>query len=118
VVNTALQFVAGVSGPLMDAFYVRSYLDRRTIVATKAACQTITHFAKLIYFLNVAGSQRGEMEAVTMTIAVAMAIAGTSLSKLMLERMSDTQFRRWTKAIIMSIGSVYLFQGAYAYLGP
>src|SRR5690606_20932462 len=32
--NTAMQFIAGVSGPLLDIFYVRTEMDRRAIVAT------------------------------------------------------------------------------------
>lgn len=120
-VNTAIQFVAGVSGPMLDAFFVRSRSDRRTIVATKASCQTVAHFAKLIYFLNITagGSQQGRLPAAleewAMAVAVIMAIAGTTLSKLMLDRMSDVQFRRWTRLLIMSIGAVYLVQGGYAY---
>lgn len=124
-VNTAIQFVAGVSGPMLDAFFVRSRSDRRTIVATKASCQTVAHFAKLIYFLSITGAtqsggpQSGGSQAAldewAMAVAVIMAIAGTTLSKLMLDRMSDVQFRRWTRLLIMSIGGVYLVQGGYAY---
>src|SRR3546814_9147599 len=40
--NTCMQFIAGVSGPLLDVFFVRSHMDRRSVVATKAACQTFS----------------------------------------------------------------------------
>ncbi|HEY9278534.1 MAG TPA: sulfite exporter TauE/SafE family protein [Eoetvoesiella sp.] len=115
--NAVLQFIAGVSGPMLDAFFVRSQMDRRAVVATKAACQTVSHLAKLIYFLNITGTSAGlEVEGIMMGTAVFMAIAGTSLSKLLLEKMSDMQFRRWTRLLIMTIGTVYLTQGVYAYL--
>src|SRR5690606_38984269 len=63
--NTSMQFSAGVSGPLLDVFFVRSDMDRRSVVATKAACQTVSHFAKLIYFTRMA-STSGEVEAIVM----------------------------------------------------
>ena len=110
--NTAMQFIAGVSGPLLDIFYVRTEMDRRAIVATKAACQACAHLAKLIYFGH-ALSGGESVPAVVLAVAVATAICGTSLSKFVLERMSDKQFRRWTQMLVMSIGAVYLAQGLY-----
>lgn len=110
--NTCMQFIAGVSGPLLDAFFVRSDMDRRAVVATKAACQTFSHLAKLIYFYNVMGSE-AQADTWALGIAVAMAIVGASLGKLVLERLSDHQFRRWTQRLVMAIGSVYLAQGAF-----
>jgi uncharacterized membrane protein YfcA len=110
--NTCLQFIAGVSGPLVDVFFVRSDMDRRTVVATKAAFQTITHLAKLIYFSRIMGGN-AEIEEWAMGIAITMAILGTSLSKFVLERLTDHQFRRYTQWIVMTIGIVYLSQGVY-----
>ena len=110
--NTSMQFIAGVSGPLLDVFYVRTDMDRRAVVATKAACQACAHLAKLIYFgqLMTTGAS---VPAAVIILAVTMAIIGTSLSKFVLERLSDKQFRRWTQLLVMVIGSVYLIQGVY-----
>lgn len=110
--NTAMQFIAGVSGPLLDVFFVRNQMDRRSIVATKAACQAFSHMAKLIYFINILGDQ-ARMDEWAMGIAVIMAITGTSISKFVLEKLTDHQFRRWTRWIVMTIGAVYLMQGFY-----
>lgn len=110
--NTCMQFIAGVSGPLLDVFFVRSPMDRRAVVATKAACQTLSHAAKLVYFSYAMGGESG-VEYTAMAVAVAMAIAGTTLSKFVLEKLSDHQFRRWTQGLVMVIGSVYLTQGLY-----
>jgi len=111
-VNTCMQFIAGVSGPLLDVFFVRSDMDRRSVVATKAACQTLSHLAKLVYFAQLMGGD-SKTEEVAMMIAVTMAIAGTTLSKFVLEKLTDSQFRRWTKGLVMTIGVVYLVQGIY-----
>ncbi|MFW7342085.1 sulfite exporter TauE/SafE family protein [Pollutimonas sp. H1-120] len=113
--NTCMQFIAGVSGPLLDVFFVRCHMDRRSVVATKAACQTFSHLAKLIYFTHIMGGD-SEVERWAMAVAIAMAILGTSLSKFVLEKLTDHQFRRWTQALVMTIGVVYLSQGAYVLL--
>src|SRR5690606_20941258 len=110
--NTSMQFIAGVSGPLLDVFYVRTDMDRRAVVATKAACQACAHLAKLIYFGQLMSTGASVPTAV-IVLAVVMAITGTSFSKFVLERLSDKQFRRWTQVIVMVIGSVYLIQGVY-----
>jgi len=110
--NTCMQFIAGVSGPLLDVFFVRSQMDRRAVVATKAACQTFSHLAKLVYFTRVMGGETGPEE-LAMGIAVVMAITGTRLSKFVLDKLTDTQFRRWTQGLVMTIGTVYLTQGIY-----
>src|SRR5262245_39480717 len=45
-----LMLLAGVSGPLMDTYFLGGNLERREIVATKAVCQIFSHAAKLFYF--------------------------------------------------------------------
>lgn len=110
--NTAMQFIAGVSGPLLDIFYVRTNMDRRKVVATKAACQACAHLAKLVYFGH-AMSSGDTLATELIVLAVVCAVTGTSLSKFVLERLNDTQFRRWTQGLVMVIGVVYLIQGVH-----
>jgi uncharacterized membrane protein YfcA len=110
----ALQLLAGVSGPILDLFFVQTGLDRRGIVSTKAAVQTLGHGVKLVYFgtaLAVLGE--GELSPYILGLAVLLAVVGTQLSRAVLDRMSDTQFRRWSRAIIMVLSLVYLGQGTY-----
>ncbi len=45
-----LLLLTGVSGPLLDSFFLGGKLDRREIIATKAVCQIFGHAAKLVYF--------------------------------------------------------------------
>ena len=59
-----LQLLAGVSGPILDLFFVQSGLDRRGIVATKAAVQTFGHALKLVYFGAALARERGDAVAV------------------------------------------------------
>jgi uncharacterized membrane protein YfcA len=112
LICTALQFLSGVSGPTLDIFFVKSIMDRRAVVATKAACQVVTHLSRLIYFGGVAGAGI-DLGWPVLTGVVVMAIAGTSLSRALLERMTDVQFRLWTQRLVMGIGAVYMAQGIY-----
>jgi len=115
----ALQLLAGVSGPILDVFFVQSGLDRRGIVSTKAAVQTLSHAMKLVYFgtaLAVIGGD--DLSATILVLAIPLAIVGTQWSRKVLDKMSDAQFRRWSRAIIMALSVVYLGQGAYWLLQP
>jgi uncharacterized membrane protein YfcA len=113
LICTALQMLSGVSGPTLDVFFVKTTMDRRAVVATKAACQVITHLSRLIYFGSVTGAG-GDLGWLLLAMVVVAAIAGTSLSRAVLERLTDAQFRLWTQRIVMAIGAVYMAQGLYA----
>jgi uncharacterized membrane protein YfcA len=121
LICTALQLVAGVSGPLLDVFFVRSAMDRRGVVATKAMAQTLGHLTKIIFFGGVAWLANGEAKneisaAITIPLAVTcvvLAFTGTSLSKRVLERMTDANFRLWTQWTVLTTGTIYLISGIW-----
>lgn len=116
-VCTALQLLSGVSGPLLDAFFVRSDYDRRQVVATKAACQIVTHIAKLVYFGFLVGEVTGAaFDPVVLMVAVSMAILGTVLSRRVLEALTDHSFRRYTAWLVMAVGAVFIVRGLMGYL--
>jgi hypothetical protein len=46
VICMTLLLLTGVSGPLLDSFFLGGKLDRREIIATKAVCQIFGHAAK------------------------------------------------------------------------
>jgi uncharacterized protein len=115
-VGTAMQLVSGVSGPTLDMFFVRTPLDRRAVVATKAACQVVTHFAKLVYFGGLATDGWQDLDWPIFVLAIGLAMLGTSLARSILERLTDAQFRAWTQRIVMAIGAVYVVLGIRAAL--
>jgi hypothetical protein len=49
-------------------------------------------------------------------LAIGLAVLGTNLAKTILERLSDVQFRRWMKGLMIAIGLFYLTQGVYLYV--
>jgi uncharacterized membrane protein YfcA len=115
---TAMHLTAGVSGSMLDVFYVRSPLTRQQVVATKAFTQSIGHALKLVYFgmlVNMGGDVL--LPWWIYVVCVATAMAGTSLAKGILTRMDDSQFRRWSQWVLNLIGVIYLAKAASLALG-
>jgi uncharacterized membrane protein YfcA len=113
--SMTLMLFAGVSGPLIDAYFLRGTLDRREIVATKAACQLACHAAKLAYFGGLVDQAAG-LDPLMAAAAIAASMVGTSLARPVLERLSEAQYRQWAARIITAIAAVYLAQGGYLLL--
>ena len=105
-----LMLVAGVTGPLLDTLFLRATLERKQIIATKAACQLFSHGFKLVYF-GALIEQAGQVEPWFLVVAVASSMIGTSLGKLLLERLSDAQFRVWSQRLITVLASYYVGYG-------
>lgn len=110
----SLMLLAGVTGPLIDSYFLSGKFDRREMIATKAVCQLASHGAKFLYFGSVA-VQGASIDPVMAALAVAASIVGTSLARPILERMSDTQYRTWATRIITVIAVTYLARGATLY---
>ncbi|MFL5049311.1 MAG: TSUP family transporter [Xanthobacteraceae bacterium] len=113
---TVLLLLAGVSGPIFDVFFVRSRLDRKEMIATKGAIQVFGHFLKVAYFGQFLAVSGAEVAPVAVVLALALPAVGTHLSRRVLDAMSDAQFRRWTRGLIVAIAAVYLAQGLYGLL--
>jgi uncharacterized membrane protein YfcA len=114
---TGLNTIAGVSGPLLDTFFAETERDRRTIVATKAATQVVSHFVKIGYYILPALSAGALPQAHWLVIAAPLAIIGTTLGARVLHIMSDIQFRNWTKWIVSGIGIIYVIRGSLLLIG-
>jgi uncharacterized membrane protein YfcA len=108
----SLMLVCGVSGPLLDTFFLGGGMERRQIVATKAVCQVAGHFSKLIYF-GALVADAAALDPVMLGLAVAASMAGTTLARRILEGMTDRQFRLWADRVITVIAVYYLGQGIW-----
>jgi uncharacterized membrane protein YfcA len=116
-VCSTLSLTAGVSGPILDVFFVRSKMSRHAVVATKATTQSFSHLTKIAYFGGiVAATERGAVEPWLGAMMVALALLGTTLSAPVLKRMDDASFRRWTRWTVMSLGGFYLASGLWILL--
>jgi uncharacterized membrane protein YfcA len=109
---TGVNLTAGVAGPLLDVFFVRTELTRHAIVATKAATQVFSHLAKVgVYGAPLIGAAgAGLPPAWVFVVALPLSIAGTVLGGAVLARINDVDFRRWTRWIVTAIGFAYLAQ--------
>ena len=117
--TTGVNLTAGVAGPLLDIFFVRTALTRHQIVATKAATQVFSHLMKVVVYgapLLVTGG-KGLPPWWVFAIAVPLSMLGTVAGGFVLDRLSDVNFKRYLRAIVTVIGVVYLFQAARLYLG-
>ncbi len=110
-----LMLMTGVSGPLLDTFFLGGNLGRREIVATKATCQVASHFTKLIYFGGII-DQAATLDPVLAGVAIAASMLGTSLARRILEAMSDAQFRTWANRLITTVASYYILYGSWLLL--
>jgi uncharacterized membrane protein YfcA len=113
VLCTVLSLLSGISGPLLDVFFLPSKLGRRAVVATKAATQTLAHLIKIAYFGALLTTNRGSVDWTFALAMVGLAVVGTTLSRKVLERMSDRDFRRWTRGTVSAIGAYYLCNGLW-----
>jgi uncharacterized membrane protein YfcA len=112
-----LQLISGVAGPLLDVFFVRSKIDRRAVVATKATTQAISHTLKIGYYGTLL-SQVPPVGVDVYAAAMVAAVVGTTLAGPILEKMTDDRFRRWTKTIVLVVGAVSIAQGLWLLAMP
>ncbi len=112
LIVTALQLAAGVSGPVLDVFYLKTKMNRHQIVASKAITQTLGHAIKLFYY----GWGATELFPIDLPewlpyAVVGLAFMGSLLGAQVLDGLSDTTFQKISRGMIKVLGVVYLFQG-------
>lgn len=116
---TGLNLTAGVAGPLLDIFFVRTGLTRHQIVSTKAATQVLSHAAKIIvYGAPLIGNGGSGMPPWWLFAAAApLSVIGTMLGARILHRMTDAGFIMASRWVITATGLVYLAQAVMIFAG-
>lgn len=117
LITTGIQLLAGNGGMFLDVFFQKSMLDRKTTVATKAICQSFGNVARILYFGTLGGIDEA-FPLWAFVPAVLLAVLGTSLGPMLLERMTDHGFRRWTRKLIFAVSAVYLARAAWLLWHP
>jgi uncharacterized protein len=118
LVCMGVQMLSGVSGPLLDTFFVRSAMNRHQVVATKAAVQTLSHALRIVFFGALLASSDQALGPGLAVLLVASAIVGTSASRLVLDRITDTHFRRITQRLVLVLGGCYVVAGLWLLGAP
>ena len=115
---TGVNLTAGVAGPVLDVFFVRTALTRHQIVATKAATQVFSHLMKIVVYgaplLAVGG--KGLPPPWVFAIAIPLSMLGTAAGGLVLDKLSDVNFKRYLRLILTVIGLAYLVQAARLFI--
>lgn len=110
---TGLNVVAGVAGPLLDIFFVRTELTRHQIVATKAATQVLSHLAKVMFYgapILLALETDGMPPLWFFIVATPLAMLGGVIGGRILDHLTDKSFLSWTRWIVTGLGALYLVQ--------
>lgn len=111
---SGLNVAAGVSGPLLDVFFVRTLLTRHQVVATKAATQAFSHTIKMAFY----GIPLFAAETTSLppwwffAAATPLAMLGAVIGGRILDRFSDASFQTWSRWIVTAVGVLYLIQAA------
>ena len=105
------QHIAGVAGNVLDLFFNKSPLDRKEIVATKAATQTLAHILRVAYFGSISIESFSVAPWWLYVLCIGLAFCGTTLATRVLNAMSDVNFKRWSRWIILTISGVYVGRG-------
>ena len=117
-----LNTLSGVAGPLLDLFFVKTELTRQTVVATKAATQVMAHAVKIAFWglplfavlSDPALQADANFPPLWMFAAVIpLSLGGAWVGGLVLDRITDANFRTCTKWIVTATGLVYLARGLW-----
>jgi len=109
-----LNLSAGVAGPALDFFYVKTTLNRKEIVATKAVTMFASHMVKIVYFglpLIAVSGLTTLPPLWVLGAAVPCIMLGTFIGTRILHRFSDIGFKSYTKYLVTVIGIIYLWRG-------
>ena len=132
---TLAQMLAGASGPVLDIFYIQSRMTKETILGTKALTQTLGHFLKLAYYSLILSvtyeeitifnaetyeqnqqstflpTSTGMITTCMVFAVVAAAIIGNYAGSQIVKTISDAQFKKAGKVIIILISIMCITKG-------
>lgn len=81
-----INLAVGVAGPTIDMFFIRTAMDRRTIIATKAAAQVVNHTGKIVFYWQATTILTG-LDWGMIALAAPFAVLGTSAGHWVLQRL-------------------------------
>ncbi|MCK8781334.1 sulfite exporter TauE/SafE family protein [Rhizobium sp. NTR19] len=110
LLSGALVISVGVAGPTIDVFFIRTQMDRRKVIATKASIQTLSHLTKIAFYWDAA-INLPPADWISFLIAAPLAILGAHTGSGIVQKMTDANFRAWTRWVVTAVGAVYLTQG-------
>lgn len=113
VLVVGLQILAGPSGVVLDVFFQNTNLNRKAVVATKAALQASSLLLRLAYFGSLVTAFAVMLPWFVVASIVAVSVTGTCLAGLVLGRLTDATFRLWGGRIVMAVAVLFLIRGVW-----
>jgi uncharacterized membrane protein YfcA len=113
-----LQLLAGAAGHILDVFFQKSALDRKTIVGTKAVTQVAGHLYRIAYFGSFTVAFDTSIAWWAYATAIALSLVGTSLAATVLMRMTDASFRAWSRRVTLVVSVTFLTRGLWLLAAP
>lgn len=119
IVVTGSQLTAGVSGALLDIFFLDGKLNRFQVIATKAFTQSVGHLLKLIYFTVLVGGtyRSNNLPWWIFPVVMVCAVLGSKFGKAILVRLTETGFLKYSRRVILTIGAIYILRGLSGMFG-
>ena len=108
-----IQLLAGAAGHILDMFFQKSGLDRKAIVGTKAITQSVAHLLRIGYFGSIEGAYDIHVPWWAFAVAIGLAFTGTTLAASVLERMTEANFRAWSRRIIFAVAASFIVRGVW-----
>ncbi len=110
----SLNTLAGVAGPLVQLFFVRTSMSRQQIVSTEAITQAMAHLVKIGFWsvpVITAAGWRAMPPGWLVLAAIPLSMLGTTLGGRVLDRMSDVNFKAAMKWLVTAVCAVMLLRG-------
>ncbi len=104
--------LAGVSGPLLDIFFLNGRLGRFEVLGTKAITQCLGHATKLLLYGAIGGQiwlQGGRFW--WLPACAALAPIGNIAGKRLVQRLSEGQFRNAGRVVVSVTGALCIYRG-------
>lgn len=105
---TCIGILLGAVGPFIAPFFVREGMVKERLIATKAACQAITHVAKIAVYI-AAGFRFGEYVWLLAAMFAAV-IVGTLIGRRLLKYVSPRAFEIAVK-VFLTLAATALITG-------
>ncbi|NBV54780.1 MAG: hypothetical protein EBR79_03610 [Proteobacteria bacterium] len=105
----------GAAGPMIDAIFLQSGLNRAKIMANKAFLQVLAHGSKIIVYggltLLAPDALQSTYTPLLLGGSLVAALAGTWAGNHILQQMSENFFTRTSRWLISAIAVYYVVQG-------
>lgn len=108
-----LQLAVGAAGNVLDMFFQASPLNRHVIVATKAVTQLFSQAMRFIYFGALLDSVADIVPWWFFLGLMVISAAGTSAGGGVLNRITDSHFRKGTRYLIWALSLIYIARGLW-----